>query len=89
MYGDKVEIRDINGQVEVQTSFEDFYDDSVYTVIDKQRFGEIIGKALLDDDPTEDYMDNCNLIYEYIDNLLSEVSGDIFGYVLEYIENNQ
>ena len=35
MYGDKVQIRDINGQIEVDSSFDGMYDDSIYVIIDK------------------------------------------------------
>ena len=31
MYGDKIQIRDINGQIEVDSSFEDIYDDRIYS----------------------------------------------------------
>lgn len=90
MFGDKVQIRDINGQIEVDSSFEDIYDDRIYTVIDKQALGESIGKELLTDEPDTDYEDNCNIIYEEIDTaIINKIVDDIFNYVFEYINNNQ
>lgn len=89
MFGDKVQIRDINGQIEVDSSFENYYDDRIYTVLDKQSFGKSIGKELLDDDPDEDYEDNCHLVYEAIDTLINDIVNDISNYVFEYIDNNQ
>lgn len=90
MFGDKIQIRDINGQIEVDTSFEDHYDDRIYTVIDKQTLGETIGAELLDEDPDIDYEDNCDIIYKEINKqIINELKEDIFDYVLEYINNNQ
>ena len=90
MFGDKIQIRDINGQIEVDTSFEDYYDDRIYTVIDKQVLGETIGAELLDKNPDIDYEDNCHIIYEEINKqVINELKEDIFDYVLEYINNNQ
>jgi hypothetical protein len=89
MYGDKVQIRDINGQIEVDERLEDVYDNNIYTIIDKQSLGESIGRELLDEDPEEDYIDNCHLIYEEIDKTINGIVNDIFGYVEEYLDNNQ
>lgn len=89
MYGDKVQIRDINGQIEIDERLEDVYDNSIYTIIDKQSLGESIGQELLDEDPEKDYIDNCHLIYEEIDKTINGIVNDIFGYVEEYLNNNQ
>ena len=90
MFGDKIQIRDINGQIEVDTSFENHYDDRIYTVIDKQELGETIGRELLDEHPDIDYEDNCDIIYKEINRqIINGLKGDIFDYVLEYINNNQ
>lgn len=90
MYGDRILIRDINGQIEVDSSFEDIYDDTIYTVIDKQELGESIGRELLDNEPDTDYEDNCHIIYEEIDKaIINQIVNDIFSYVFEYINNNQ
>lgn len=93
MYGDFVNIRDMNGQIQVDTKFNEYevcYDDKYYTVIDKQALGEYIGKKLLDDEPNTDYEDNCNIIYEEIDKeIINDIVNDIFDYVFEYINNNQ
>lgn len=90
MFGDKIQIRDINGQIEVDTSFEDIYDDRVYIVIDKQSLGETIGSELLDEDPEMDYDDNIDLIYKEINKqVINDLKADICICVQEYIENNQ
>ncbi len=90
MYGDKIQIRDINGEIEINNSFEDIYDDSIYTIIDKQALGENIGRKLLAEEPNTDYEDNCHIIYEEIDKaIINEIVNDIFNYVFEYINNNQ
>lgn len=90
MIGDKIQIRDINGQLEVNSNLEDIYDDRIYTIIDKQDLGEKIGRELLDNEPNTDYMDNCHIIYEEIDKaIINQIVNDIFDYVIEYIENNQ
>jgi hypothetical protein len=89
MYGDKVQIRDINGQIEVDERLEDVYDNNIYTIIDKQSLGESIGRELLDEDPDKDYMDNCHIIYEEIDKTINGIVNDIFDYVEEYLDNNQ
>ena len=89
MFGDKVQIRDINGQIEVDTSFNIYYNDRIYTILDKEAFGESIGKQLLDEDPDVDYMDNCHIVYEAIDVLINDIVNDIANYVHEYLDNNQ
>lgn len=90
MHGDSILIKNyVNGDVEVDEIFEDVYNDNIYTVIDKQYLGESIGRELLDDDPDEDYMDNCHIIYEEIDKTINGIVNDIFGYVEEYLYNNQ
>ena len=90
MHGDSILIKNyVNGNVEVDEIFEDVYNDNIYTVIDKQYLGESIGRELLDDDPDKDYMDNCHIIYEEIDKTINGIVNDIFGYVEEYLYNNQ
>ena len=89
MYGDKVQIRDINGGIEVDSSFENYYDNGIYTVLDKQSFGESIGRKLLDNDPDIDYEDEYHLVYEAIDAFINDIVNDISNYVFEYIDNNQ
>lgn len=89
MYGDYVLIKNMNGETEVSERLEDVYDDGVYTIIDKQSLGETIGQTLLDEDPDEDYIDNCHIIYEEIDKTMNDVIDTIFGYVEEYLNNNQ
>ena len=89
MDNNKEETRYKNEQIEVDSSFENYYDDRIYTVLDKQSFGESIGKELLDDDPDIDYEDNCHLVYEAIDTLINDIVDDISNYVFEYINNNQ
>ena len=90
MHGDSILIKNyVNGDVEVDEIFEDVYNDNIYTVIDKQYLGESIGRELLDDDPDKDYMDNCHIIYEEIDKTINGIVNDIFGYVEEYLYNNQ
>ena len=90
MFGDKALIQDMNGQTAVRTNFDDVYNDRFYIIIDKQSLGESIGRELLDNDPDEDYEDNCQFIYEEIDKqIINDIVDDIFNYVLEYINNNQ
>ena len=94
MYGDKIQIRDINGQIEVDSSFENYYNDRIYTVIDKQALGEYLGRKILDEHEEPDFdfdvIDNCHIAYEEIDGeIINDIVNDIFGYIEEYINNNQ
>lgn len=90
MYGDKVQIRDINGQIEVDSSFDGMYDDSIYVIIDKQAIGESIGREILDDDPDIDIEDDCHIAIEHIkSSITNEIINDIYSYIQEYINNNQ
>lgn len=90
MYGDKVQIRDINGQIEVDSNFNGMYDDRIYVVIDKQEIGESIGRDILDAYPDIDIEDDCHIAYGRIESSVTdEIIEDIYSYVQEYINNNQ
>ena len=58
MFGDKIQIRNLNKELEVNTNFEDCYNDRIYTVIDKQSLGENIARNILDDEPDLDFEDD-------------------------------
>lgn len=89
MFGDKIQIRNLNKELEVNTNFEDCYNDTIYTVIDKQSLGENIARNILDDEPDLDFEDNCHIIFEEIDKeIINDIVNDIFNYALEYWNNN-
>lgn len=89
MYGDFVLIRDINGTTQVDSKFEDIYNDRIYCIIDKESLAETIGREILDDEPDFDIEDNCHIVFEEIDKkIINEIVNDIFDYVHEYINNN-
>lgn len=90
MYGDKVQIRDINGQIQVDSSFDGMYDNGLYIIIDKQEIGEAIGRDILDDYPDIDIEDDCHIAIGRIESSVTdEIINDIYSYVEEYIDNNQ
>lgn len=90
MYGDKVQIRSINGQIEVDSSFDGMYDNGMYVIIDKQEIGESIGRDILDDHPDIDIEDDCHIAIGRIESSVTdEIINDIYSYVEEYVNNNQ
>lgn len=90
MYGDKILIQDINGQKQVDDIFEDVYDDSIYTIIDKESLGQSIGRRILDEEPEFDPEDECNIVFEEIDKeIINDIVQCIYDYVYEYIMNNE
>lgn len=90
MYGNKVQIRDINGKIEVDIKFDDMYDDNIYVVIDKQGIGEAIGKDILDAYPDIDIEDDWDIAIGWIkSSVTDEIINDIYSYIQEYINNNQ
>lgn len=90
MYGDKVIIQDINGQIQINNSFDDFLDDKFYTIIDKESIAQYIGRKIIDEEKDFDIDKDWNIIWEMIDTLLiNDITQNISDYVYEYLNNNK
>lgn len=84
MYGDMILIHDINGQTQVNGRFDDWYDDSCYTVIDKQELGETIANKIIENDDRN----KKNIIHEEVEKYLNDIKLEIIAYANDYLNGN-
>lgn len=88
--GDKMEdkfltIRDINGQIEVDTKFDEYYEDYIFVVIDKEDIStQIANQIIQETDVNFDLEEDYDLVFETIDNALIN---DIVDTMYHLVEN--
>ena len=87
--GDKMEdkfltIRDINGQIEVDTKFDECYEDYIFVVIDKEDMStQIANQIIQETDVNFDLEEDYDLVFETIDSALINNIADTMYHLIE------
>lgn len=91
--GDKMKdklltIRDINGQIEVDTKIGDYHEDGLFIVIDKIEVANEIASRIFDQvDKDFDTEDDCHVLYEEIDDyVVNDMVNSIYWLVEEKLQ---
>lgn len=81
-------IRDINGQIEVDTKIGDYHEDSLFIVIDKVEVANEIASRIYDQvDKDFDTEDDCHILYEEIDDyIINDAVNSIYWLVEEKLQ---
>ena len=77
-------IRNINGQVEVDTKFGDYHEDNLFIVIDKIDIANEIASRIFDKvDKDFDAEDDCHVLFKEIDDYIVNDMVDNFYWLVE------